>query len=202
MKNKGFTLVELIATLIVLSLVALIVVPNINENINEAKKGIKITQLESIVDCAKEWAADHITELSFEEDTYVFLKDLQSGGYIDYNLYKNTDGEQYNDNLFVLIKGEIIESDEWNNENYKYTYTIYDTNEKYLSYLASLYVQNNNITSNKTLTISDLLPYANSNLIVSSQLKNIEDGTLINNVSVTIRYFNGNYTYNVSLGQE
>lgn len=200
MKNKGFTLVELIATLIVLSIVALIVVPNIYENIKEAKKGIKITQLESIVDSAKEWAADHITELSIEKDTYVFLKDLQSGGYIDYNLYKNTDGEQYNDNLFVLIESKVIEADEWNNENYKYTYTIYDTNEKHLSYLASLYVKANNITSNKTVTLSDLLPYANTNLVVSSQLKNIEDGTLISNASVVINYYNGTYSYTVAIG--
>lgn len=200
MKNKGFTLVELIATLIVLSIVALIVVPNIYENIKEAKNGIKITQLESIVDSAKEWAADHITELSIEKDTYVFLKDLQSGGYIDYNLYKNTDGEQYNDNLFVLIESKVIEADEWNNENYKYTYTIYDTNEKHLSYLASLYVKANNITSNKTVTLSDLLPYANTNLVVSSQLKNIEDGTLISNASVVINYYNGTYSYTVAIG--
>lgn len=200
MKNKGFTLVELIATLIVLSIVALIVVPNIYENIKEAKKGIKITQLESIVDSAKEWAADHITELSIEKDTYVFLKDLQSGGYIDYNLYKNTDGEQYNDNLFILIESKVIEADEWNNENYKYTYTIYDTNEKHLSYLASLYVKANNITSNKTVTLSDLLPYANTNLVVSSQLKNIEDGTLISNASVVINYYNGTYSYTVAIG--
>lgn len=200
MKNKGFTLVELIATLIVLSIVALIVVPNIYENIKEAKNGIKITQLESIVDSAKEWAADHITELSIEKDTYVFLKDLQSGGYIDYNLYKNTDGEQYNDNLFILIESKVIEADEWNNENYKYTYTIYDTNEKHLSYLASLYVKANNITSNKTVTLSDLLPYANTNLVVSSQLKNIEDGTLISNASVVINYYNGTYSYTVAIG--
>ena len=200
MKNKGFTLVELIATLIVLSIVALIVVPNIYENIKEAKNGIKITQLESIVDSAKEWAADHITELSIEKDTYVFLKYLQSGGYIDYNLYKNTDGEQYNDNLFILIESKVIEADEWNNENYKYTYTIYDTNEKHLSYLASLYVKANNITSNKTVTLSDLLPYANTNLVVSSQLKNIEDGTLISNASVVINYYNGTYSYTVAIG--
>lgn len=200
MKNKGFTLVELIATLIVLSIVALIVVPNIYENIKEAKNGIKITQLESIVDSAKEWAADHITELSIEKDTYVFLKDLQSGGYIDYNLYKNTDGEQYNDNLFILIESKVIEADEWNNENYKYTYTIYDTNEKHLSYLASLYVKANNITSNKTVTLSNLLPYANTNLVVSSQLKNIEDGTLISNASVVINYYNGTYSYTVAIG--
>lgn len=200
MKNKGFTLVELIATLIVLSIVALIVVPNIYENIKEAKNGIKITQLESIVDSAKEWAADHITELSIEKDTYVFLKDLQSGGYIDYNLYKNADGEQYNDNLFILIESKVIEADEWNNENYKYTYTIYDTNEKHLSYLASLYVKANNITSNKTVTLSDLLPYANTNLVVSSQLKNIEDGTLISNASVVINYYNGTYSYTVAIG--
>lgn len=199
MRNKGFTLIELIATLIILSIVAIIVVPNIYENMKEAKSGIKITQLESIIDSAKEWAADHITELSTEKDTYVFLKDLQNGGYIDYDLYKNTDGDKYNDNLFVLIKCEVIEADEWNNENYKFTYTIYETNQKHFEYLAYLYALDNNITSRTTVTLSNLLPYANKNLVVGTKIKNIEDGSLISNASVVINYNNGTYSYSVTI---
>ena len=199
--NRGFTLLELIATLIVLSIVALIAIPNIKENLNEAKQGIKNTQLESIVNSAKSWAADNINNLPTKnnEAVYVFLKDLQSGGYIDNELYENTDGDKYNDNIFVLIKCEVIEANEWNNENYKYTYTLYDTNSKHLEYLASLYAVESNITSTTNVTLSELLPYANSNLVVSNKLKNIEDGSLISNVSVTINYDNGIYSFNVKI---
>lgn len=199
--NRGFTLLELIATLIVLSIVALIAIPNIKENLNEAKQGIKNTQLESIVNSAKSWAVDHINDLPTKnnEAVYVFLKDLQSGGYIDNELYENTDGDKYNDNIFVLIKCEVIEANEWNNENYKYTYTLYDTNSKHLEYLASLYAVESNITSTTNVTLSELLPYANSNLVVSNKLKNIEDGSLISNASVTINYDNGIYSFNVKI---
>ncbi len=198
MKN-GFTLVELIATLIILSVVAIIVVPNVYENMDDSKSKIKITQTTSIIDSAKEWSADHIRELSCNNDSYVFLKDLQSNGYIDDPLYQDTEGHTYNSNLFVLIHCDVIEADENNNENYKYTYTLYETNEKHLEYLASLYAQKNNVTSKTIVTLSDLLPLAHTNLKAGNNLKNIEDGTLINNASVIINYSNGNYSYTVTI---
>lgn len=197
--KKGFTLVELIATLIILSVVAIIVVPNVYENMDDSKSKIKITQTTSIIDSAKEWSADHIRELSCNNDSYVFLKDLQSNGYIDDPLYQDTEGHTYNSNLFVLIHCDVIEADENNNENYKYTYTLYETNEKHLEYLASLYAQKNNVTSKTIVTLSDLLPLANMNLKAGNNLKNIEDGTLINNASVIINYSNGNYSYTVTI---
>lgn len=197
--KKGFTLVELIATLIILSVVAIIVVPNVYENMDDSKSKIKITQTTSIIDSAKEWSADHIRELSCNNDSYVFLKDLQSNGYIDDPLYQDTEGHTYNSNLFVLIHCDVIEADENNNENYKYTYTLYETNEKHLEYLASLYAQKNNVTSKKIVTLSDLLPLAHTNLKAGNNLKNIEDGTLINNASVIINYSNGNYSYTVTI---
>lgn len=199
--NRGLTLVELIATLIVLSIVALIAIPNIKESLDEAKQGIKDAQLESIVNSAKSWATDNINQLPSEngEVIYVFLKDLKSGGYIDEDIYKNADGDKYNDNIFVLIKCEVIEADEWNNENYKYTYTIYDTNSKHLEYLASLYAIDNNVTTINNVSLSNLLPYANENLVVSDKLKNIEDGSLISDASVVINYNNGVYTYTTKI---
>ena len=197
--KKGFTLVELIATLIILSVVAIIVVPNVYENMDDSKSKIKITQTTSIIDSAKEWSADHIRELSCNNDSYVFLKDLQSNGYIDDPLYQDTEGHTYNSNLFVLIHCDVIEADENNKENYKYTYTLYETNEKHLEYLASLYAQKNNVTSKTIVTLSDLLPLAHTNLKAGNNLKNIEDGTLINNASVIINYSNGNYSYTVTI---
>ena len=197
--KKGFTLVELIATLIILSVVAIIVVPNVYENMDDSKSKIKITQTTSIIDSAKEWSADHIRELSCNNDSYVFLKDLQSNGYIDDPLYQDTEGHTYNSNLFVLIHCDVIEADENNNENYKYTYTLYETNEKHLEYLASLYAQKNNVTSKTIVTLSDLLPLAHTNLKAGNNLKNIEDGTIINNASVIINYSNGNYSYTVTI---
>lgn len=197
--KKGFTLVELIATLIILSVVAIIVVPNVYENMNDSKSKIKITQTTSIIDSAKEWAADHIRELSCNNDSYVFLKDLQSNGYIDDPLYQDTEGHTYNGNLFVLIHCEVIEANENNNENYKYTYTLYETNEKHLEYLAYLYAKKNNVTTKTTVTLSNLLPLANDNLKAGNNLKNIEDGTLINSASVVINYSNGSYSYTVTI---
>ena len=62
-----------------------------------------------------------------------------------------------------------------------------------------MYAQKNNVTSKTTVTLSDLLPLANTNLKAGNNLKNIEDGTLINNASVIINYSNGNYSYTVTI---
>ena len=42
--KKGFTLIELIATLVILSIVAIIVVPNIDKNFKKMVKGVTDVQ--------------------------------------------------------------------------------------------------------------------------------------------------------------
>lgn len=199
--KKGFTLVELIATLIVLSIVAIIVVPNIYKNITEVKDRLSETQLETLKSAAKSWASDNIEQLptTNEEVAYVFLKELKDGGYVDQKIYKEEGNSLFNDNIFVLIECNVIEQDENNNSNYKYNYEVYDTNEKHLSYLAELYAKKNNITSRTTVSLSQLLSLANTNLKVENNLKNIEDGSLISNASVVIEYKNNVYTYKVTI---
>ena len=198
--KKGFTLVELIATLVVLSIVAIIVVPNIKKNVSDMKSELYNTQIEAIKSAARNWSNDHISEIpSIDgESVYVFLKDLK-GTYIDQKVYKDEAKTEFNDNIFVLITCHVIEADANNNRNYKYEYEIYDTNEKHLAYLAHMYAKKNNVTSRITVTLSNLLPLAHDNLKVGNRLKNIEDGSLIDSASVVIEYNNHQYTYRVNI---
>lgn len=56
MKNKkGFTLVELLAVIVVLSLVMIIAIPAITKNTSSAKKAILKTKVNLIVDEAVIW---------------------------------------------------------------------------------------------------------------------------------------------------
>ena len=79
MKNKGFTLIELVGTLVILSLMLLIITPAIS---NSLKKGVqdadKQTQ-ESIIIAAKNYFSDN----KDKDKDFDNLSDLQSEGYID-----------------------------------------------------------------------------------------------------------------------
>lgn len=203
MKNKGFTLVELIATLIVISVIALIAIPNISNSLKQIIFGITLTQAEGIVDSAKSWAADNLDKVPNENGVSVIvtLSELKENGYIDKNVYKNSDRTEYQNSVFVIIKCLVIESDEYNSENTKYEYRIIETNEKLLSYLAEIYALNNNITTKTVVTLNDLINLADSKLLENGKLKSIETNGTINSASVEINYVNNSYTYNVTINE-
>ena len=200
--KKGFTLVELLATLAILSIVAIIVVPNIDKIFKKMVKGVTDIQKEAIIEASKNWANDNINSLpSINEGVvYVYLKQLKDGGYLSENVYKNTDLEEYNENIFVEIDCEVIESDQNNNINYKYNYTLYDTNEKLLIFLAKRYAKNNTISGTIVLSVSTLVSYLPNELIelnVENKLKSIEEIGIISNSTVTIENKDGVYNYTV-----
>ena len=200
--KKGFTLVELLATLAILSIVAIIVVPNIDKIFKKMVKGVNDIQKEAIIEASKNWANDNINSLpSINEGVvYVYLKQLKDGGYLSENVYKNTDLEEYNENIFVEISCEVIESDQKNNVNYKYNYTLYDTNEKLLIFLAKRYAKNNTISGTIVLSVSTLVSYLPNDLIelnVENKLKSIEKTGIISNSTVTIENKDGVYNYTV-----
>lgn len=200
--KKGFTLIELIATLVILSIVAIIVVPNIDKNFKKMVKGVTDVQKEAIIEASKNWANDNINSMPSVNDgvVYVYLKELKDGGYLSENVYKNTDLTEYNDNIFIEITCEVIESDQNNNTNYKYNYNLYDTNEKLLIFLATKYAKNNTISSTTVLSVPTLLQYLPNELVdlkVENKLKSIEETGLISNSTVTIENKNGVYNYTV-----
>lgn len=200
MKNRGLTLIELISTLVILSVIATIVFPNIYEALRDYKKGLYDIQIQSIIGATKDWAANNYDKLSSENggETYVYLKrDLQDGAYIDEPLKNNKDGKEFNGNTFVVVTCVAVEGDLNNEGNFNYEYEVYDTNEEHLTLLAQKYIHANNPESNVTLTLSQLLIYAQDKLKVGNSLKNIENGTLINSASVIVKYADGNYTYEV-----
>ena len=61
--RKGFTLVELLATITILGLIALLVVPTVTGTLNSFREDVKENQKDSIVAAAKLWATDHRLEL-------------------------------------------------------------------------------------------------------------------------------------------
>lgn len=82
MKQRGFTLIELLITMALLSLLALMIYPTIEDYISNSKVKAYHTQIANIISSAKNWAADHPTELPDEGSTHtITLQDLIDGNY-------------------------------------------------------------------------------------------------------------------------
>lgn len=160
MNKRGFTLVEMISVLIILSVVALIVTPNIYVSIRDYKNRLYETQMDSIRQSGKNWAVDHIDSLPTSNDTAlaVTIKELQDDGYIEDKLENPRDGGYFdNSSVFVLITCNYVE-DETENlaSNYKYQYFVYNGVSDYQQAMAVEYAKTKKITSNTNINTLSL----------------------------------------------
>ena len=88
MNKKGFTLIELIGTIVILSLTLLILIPNVTRSIKSGTTKADEQTKTSIELAAKNWASDHKGDLPKNKDgsKIVAVTELQSQGYLDDDL--------------------------------------------------------------------------------------------------------------------
>ncbi|HPF83081.1 MAG TPA: type II secretion system protein [Bacilli bacterium] len=113
-KNKGFTLIELIAIIVLLGLLALIVVPKVKDIIETSREKALEEQIGRIEEEAKKYALEIINDIPENElGFYISLDDLKDNGYLeDKDIIDPTNKEKMTG--CVVVK--YIESDD------KYTY--------------------------------------------------------------------------------
>lgn len=88
MKKNGFTLIELIATIGLLAMLATILITVSIKKINETKEHSKKTMIESIELAAKEYVTDYKDELSgFQNNDYIYIS-LQT--LVEKNYFSNS----------------------------------------------------------------------------------------------------------------
>lgn len=88
--NKGLTLVELLAVLIILGIIVVIVVPSVSRNLKSSRVQLCERQLESLISASKNWLTDQINDNydvlyingSFQ-DQIVTGKTLLEQGYVN-----------------------------------------------------------------------------------------------------------------------
>ena len=98
MKNKGFTLIELIGTIVIIALIALIIIPAIGRTL---KTGIEKSEKQienNIILAAKNYFSDNPKATCGE------LKTLQEEGYIDYKIKSPIDT---NSSTYLLTLSSI-----------------------------------------------------------------------------------------------
>lgn len=131
MNKKGFTLVELLAVIILIGLMGIIIIPSVNKSINDMLKESYDDQVQTIELAASNWAADNPYSLPAEDGgvTTITLGTLKAGGYVDPDIINpDTDKSFPNDLLieitrkkknftYKVVEGSGTESDIEYNEN-------------------------------------------------------------------------------------
>ena len=108
MNNKGFTLVELLAVIIILSLLTLLATTSITKIVKESKDDLYNTQILAIKVSAETWGSEGNIRLpEAGQCKYFKLKDLKDSGYIDSNIIDSRTSEQISDDMNIKVSATM-----------------------------------------------------------------------------------------------
>ena len=122
---KGFTLVELLAVIVILSLLLLVTVTTVSSQFKSSKDDLYDTQLNNIKLAAEMWGSDNKTKLnSISDCVSLTLGYLKEEGYVDINIKNTYTGELFEDDeVFVNVTKETN----------RYKYEVEDDSSKLCS---------------------------------------------------------------------
>ena len=104
MNKKGFTLVELLATIIILGLLTLLASTSVTKVLKESKGDLYKTQIKLVESAAEAWGAENIDKLpNAGECKYLTLKNLQDYGLIDKDITNPKTGKKIDNNINIKI---------------------------------------------------------------------------------------------------
>jgi prepilin-type N-terminal cleavage/methylation domain-containing protein/uncharacterized repeat protein (TIGR02543 family) len=92
MKNKGFTLIELIASIAILAMLSTIIVVAVSKSVNKAKEEANEVMMKSIRLAAEDYAVNNegiLTDFSTNDWVYITIETLMKSNYFD-NELKNS----------------------------------------------------------------------------------------------------------------
>ncbi|MEG0026053.1 MAG: type II secretion system protein [Bacilli bacterium] len=115
--NSGFTLIEMISIMVILSIITLIAVPTVISIVENAKNNLYNQQASVIVMGAKKWGIDNIDLLPIDSDC-IALKSLQTLGYVEKDIV--------NPKTKKIMGGSVKIENCKDFKQYKYTYQEVD----------------------------------------------------------------------------
>ncbi|MEG0826542.1 MAG: prepilin-type N-terminal cleavage/methylation domain-containing protein [Bacilli bacterium] len=104
-KNKGFTLIEVIGVIIILSIIILTVVPIVLDSLSDSKETLFKTQIEEIESAAKAWGVLNSNNLPKEEGNAVItLLQLKLSNLIAFDIKNPKTGNLFPDDMKIEIE--------------------------------------------------------------------------------------------------
>ena len=104
--KKGFTLVELMGVIVLLSILIIIAVPAVTGVLKENKDKLYDSQIKTIETAAKNWASDeeNLPKLpSNGKCIIIYISTLKKGGYLDLDIKNPKTEKPFSDNFMVMI---------------------------------------------------------------------------------------------------
>ena len=123
MKKSGFTLVELLAVIVVLAVISAIAFPIVGDIIDNSEEKAYEQQIKTIERAARNWVANN-SNLLIEMDSddnmvnrscYLYLSDLKDLGYLENEETINPNNDENLDDIMIFIDyGEEMNQYEYN----------------------------------------------------------------------------------------
>ncbi len=107
--EKGFTLVELLAVLVILAFIALIAFPIVTGIINNSREKLSEEQFNRLEEAVKSYTTKNVAE----DEACVSISELKSGGYLENVEIKNPDTGETINGIYHII---------WDTDHNQYTY--------------------------------------------------------------------------------
>ena len=101
--KKGFTLVELLGVLVIMSIIAVIVLPIVGKNVKKGKEEAYQAQLISIINSTKNYTTDYPSALPTSGSTSITMSVLKSNGYLDSTVKNPKTSAAFADTDYVRI---------------------------------------------------------------------------------------------------
>lgn len=111
MNKKGFTLVELLTVIILLSLIALVTTPVIIGVLNSSKENLRDQQIQIVEKAAERWGVDNLKKLPTTDNPYCYINISELGKYISNSasIKDPKTGQTMNGRVLITKKGNQYE---------------------------------------------------------------------------------------------
>ena len=105
MKNRGFTLAEMLGVITILAILGLLIFPAVDKSLKEGKEDLYKVQIDNILQGAKEWVAENVLIAPDKngESKILTLYQLRQAGKIDMNLANPIDKKIFPNDLEIKI---------------------------------------------------------------------------------------------------
>lgn len=118
MKNKGFTLVELLGVIVLLGLLGVVIIPKVGDSITNSKNQAYSVQVENIKKGVKDFLIDNTYVMTDNETITLKLGVLKQGGYLPINIKNPITKKNFSNESLITIKN--------NNNNYDIELALQD----------------------------------------------------------------------------